>query len=642
MKRPDQHITETKSQRIFERIVPVEWVFREIKPDYGVDYLVEIFENNLSTGKTFFVQLKGATQEIKNNVFEKQFTTDNLDYYNSLALPVMIICVSVTTEQIWGIWANKLIEQNVLKDNQKTVTISLNKDYLLNESTFSHIASQTEIVKKLGLFTETDSSLTQSFNQHILKWIENFYSKSVSVKFNNLPKNLSLKYTSEGNIVKTVIETSSFSKSIETSGLREDLPFLYRPKFDAEDINDFNKDILLSIAISLAKYDVHGSIGLLTKLIAKHKLNDQKEWIELDPLGLLILAKEQNEIPYFDNLVQEIIKHKHYDLFLFFDLAYFIIGTDELQELRLKNLKYVIEITSDNQTKGTCHYNLGNIQRSSIGNPDAISNYIKAARLYPDYKNRLYWWREIAGLFFLNSHYKWAEICYKKSLELSNQKKDQKFLRIERTEPGEINLVHALIADCLFIQGKFTEANFQFEKYFKLYNHSAQEWKLKNMVCLELMGSKLDNVNLDRVESTKLCEQGLSIDESKEITEIFTKATELDPTNGLAWFNLGVALDKEQKFEESLFAFLMAGLIQDGDKEAQFNALTIAFTQQKLELMQAILIYIGEKHGDLVINELSDYIMQKNIPLEAKKGLIKAFGEMMEITKTMHNKTYKQ
>src|SRR5690606_32931398 len=117
------HITETKSQRIFERIVPAEWVCREIKPDYGVDYLVEIFDDNISTGKTFFVQLKGSTQEIEDDKFEKQLTTDNLKYYNSLALPVLIICVSVTTAQIWGIWANKLIEQKSIKEDQKTISL---------------------------------------------------------------------------------------------------------------------------------------------------------------------------------------------------------------------------------------------------------------------------------------------------------------------------------------------------------------------------------------------------------------------------------------------------------------------------------------------------------------------------------------
>jgi hypothetical protein len=229
MKRPDQHITETKSQRLFERIVPVEWVCREIKPDYGVDYLVEIFENNESTGRTFFVQLKGSTQEIEDNTFEKQITTDNLRYYNSLALPVIIICVSVTTEQIWGIWANKLIEQNPLKDNQKNLSLNLDKDYLLDELSFKLIANQTDILNKLGLSTETDSDLTNSFNEHILRWIENFFSQSVSVNFNHLPKHLKLNYCLRSDSVQTTIITSSYSKTIDIEGLNEELPFLYRP-----------------------------------------------------------------------------------------------------------------------------------------------------------------------------------------------------------------------------------------------------------------------------------------------------------------------------------------------------------------------------------------------------------------------------
>ena len=105
MKRPDQHIIETKSQRIFERLVPVEWVAREVKPDYGVDYLVEVFKNGESTGKTFFVQLKGSDQDIEKDTFKKQFEVENLHYYNSLALPVLIILVSVNSQPLKSIQA---------------------------------------------------------------------------------------------------------------------------------------------------------------------------------------------------------------------------------------------------------------------------------------------------------------------------------------------------------------------------------------------------------------------------------------------------------------------------------------------------------------------------------------------------------
>jgi tetratricopeptide (TPR) repeat protein len=638
MKRPDQHITETKSQRIFERIVPAEWVCREIKPDYGVDYLVEIFEDNQSTGKTFFVQLKGSTQEIKDDTFVKQITTDNLNYYNSLALPVIIICVSVSTEQIWGIWANKLIEQNQVKESQKTISVSLNNDYLLDESQLILIASQAELSNKLGLFTESNSDLTQSFNEHILRWIESFYSKSVSVKFNNLPIHLSIKHFQLNDSIETKLTTGTYSKTIEINGLNEELPFLHRPKFDANNVNDFNKDVLLSLAISLAKYDIQGTLNLLIKLVGKLDLINQEKWVEFDPLGLLILAKDQNEIHLYNRLVQEIIRIEKYELFLFFDLAYFVLGTTELQAYRIENLNTVIESTKDKQFQGTCHYNIGNIQRSNRGN--AIEHYIKAAKLFPDYRKRDYWWREIAGLFFLNQHYHWAEVCYKESLKLSAAGGEKKYFRLEKILHREKNLVLALIADCLFIQGKFKDANAHFEKYFDSIEHIPQEWILKNMVCLELMEGNLNGVKFERKESIKLCETSSSLSNNEKIIELLTKATELHPTNGLAWFNLGVSLDKKENYDEALFAFLMTGLIQDGDKEAQFNALTISFTQQKMDLMQAILIYITEKHNENVINDLSDYIMQKNMPLDAKKGLIKAFNEMIEVTKTMHNKVY--
>lgn len=639
MKRPEQHITETKSQRIFERIVPVEWVCREIKPDYGVDYLVEVFENNQSTGKTFFVQLKGSTQEIKEDTFEKQFTTDNLKYYNSLALPVIIICVSVKTEQIWGIWANRLIEQNPIKQKQKTISLSLDKEYLLDDSSFALIASQTEVLNKLGLFTETDSDLTKNFNEHILRWIEDFYSQSVSVEFNHLPRHLNLKFTSIGDLVQLTIYSNTFSKNIDINELHEDLPFLYRPVFDSNDVNNYNKEVLLSIAIALAQYDIKGTLNLLIKLSNEIDFSDRKKWIKIDPLGLLKLALRQNEIPLFNKLTQKLIEKEHYEMFLFFDLAYFVLETDELQEFRVKNLKAVIEKTTDSQLQGTCHYNIGNILKPKMDN--AIEHYFKAAKLFPDYRNSPYWWREIAGLLFGKKHYSWAEKCYRTSLSLSEISDDEKkYLRLETVSPREENLVTALIADCLFLQGKFNNANVLFEKYLKTTKNISQEWILKNMVCLELKNGKLDNVKFDRKKSINLCEKCLSISENKDIIEILTKATELYPTNGLAWFNLGVALDKELKFDEALFAFLMTGLIQDGDKEAQFNAITISFTQKKLEIMQALLLYINEKYDSSVINDLSDYIMKKNMPIDSKKGLIKTFSEMMEVIKTMHNNVY--
>ena len=44
MKRPRQHTTETESKKSLNSIIPDNWVLRELAPDYGLDYMVEIFK----------------------------------------------------------------------------------------------------------------------------------------------------------------------------------------------------------------------------------------------------------------------------------------------------------------------------------------------------------------------------------------------------------------------------------------------------------------------------------------------------------------------------------------------------------------------------------------------------------------------
>lgn len=633
MKRPEQHIIESKSSKIFQSIVPDEWVCREIKPDYGIDFLIEIFDNNNSTGNFFFVQLKGSAREIKDNTFIKQFSVDNLKYYQSLSLPVLIVCVSINTQKIWAIWANRLLEQTEVNHNQKSITISLNNEYLIDAKYFKKIKSQLEISTKVGFYTLPDSEIAKVFNEHLLRWIKTYYSESVSVDRNNLPKHLVLSYISTRNNMKINISGNGYTNTIEISELKEGESFLYRPVFTADDVNDYNKEILLEIAKALAKYDIKGSLKLLQSLIEKFELTNQNKRIPFDPIGLLILSKNSNSIHLFNDLVKKIIRLGFYELFLFFDLAYFVLENAELSKLRVENFEAVIANTDDDKIKGTCHYNIGIIMRPTDDN--AIQHYFKAARLFPDYRNRHYWWKEITGLLFSLQHHRWAQICYEKSLSLSAiPAEERNYFRLERTSQNEKDSIIALIADCLFMQGKFIEAHEKFEKYFLSVSNPPQEWFLKNMACLILVEGGYDSLEFDRERSLKLFKESLELVDSDEIIQKLKNAIKAHPTNGLAWYNLGVAQDKQQMLNEACFSFIMTGLFEDGDKEAQFNALVITHYLQNHLLLSALLVYIKSIHGISVINDLSDHIMRKNITLEEKKILIKVFDQVLnEIAK---------
>lgn len=67
-KRVVQHLIDEDAKALFQRSLPKEWVLREYRPDYGIDFDVEVFQKLEDGGETLgehvFIQLKG-TQKIK-------------------------------------------------------------------------------------------------------------------------------------------------------------------------------------------------------------------------------------------------------------------------------------------------------------------------------------------------------------------------------------------------------------------------------------------------------------------------------------------------------------------------------------------------------------------------------------------------
>ncbi len=64
MKRPRQHVMEDASGRLFQSLLPEEWIVRPILKDYGVDFEVELVDQEIVSGDRIWVQLK-STEEAK-------------------------------------------------------------------------------------------------------------------------------------------------------------------------------------------------------------------------------------------------------------------------------------------------------------------------------------------------------------------------------------------------------------------------------------------------------------------------------------------------------------------------------------------------------------------------------------------------
>lgn len=629
MQRPTQHIIDAEAQKILQNLLPSEWAVRDLKPDYGIDYMVEIFENFQATGKVFYIQLKGSDQEIKDNTFHKQMDIGTLEYYSTHILPVLLVFVSINTKQVWGIWSNKLLEAYTYKKNQKSLKISLGEQYLLKDEVIRLLSANLYLSDKLGIKFKYSTEKEELLNDNIKNWIDKFWGEKISSEFNNLPNHITLEYTSKNNDISIKLITNEATHTVKLKNVEENNPYLFRPIFCEDDINDLNKEILKVLALSFARYSIKGSLALIIKLLGGVSFKQD----DFDLLSIVSLAKHNNEVPLLIKTVKKMIDVKLYDISLSFCPAFFIYDNEDFEyhEARVEILNYYIKNIENDSLRGIAYYNLGNTFNGKINQRQAFLHYMKAIKFNSDYKNRPYWWRECAGLLFLTGHYKWAEHFYLKTSKLKSTVKEKSYFRVELRPKSEENILNALIGDCLFFQGKFEKAKLFFKHYFSLENSPSAEWLIKDSVCDYLISNGLDNITFNRALSSHYMAEAekLFVIKNSNVKDILSRSLEAYPLNGLAWFNLAFYESQEKNEERALWNYLTCALIQTWDSEAQMNSILLAIQLKEMEILSLLIQYFIDMNDFDIINQWANFISKQKVSLKEKKYLITSFSEMV-------------
>ncbi|PSN16192.1 hypothetical protein C7293_04010 [filamentous cyanobacterium CCT1] len=146
--RSEQHIIDENAQKLLRSLVPEGWVLRNYRPDYGIDYALEVFqtihegleEGSFETlGEHLFIQLKGKkkaqrrTQKIYNryNIEKAVFVEDKSNLVGELeviafplevselvtiqrmgaALPVILVVAELSTQKCYFICLNDYIDK---------------------------------------------------------------------------------------------------------------------------------------------------------------------------------------------------------------------------------------------------------------------------------------------------------------------------------------------------------------------------------------------------------------------------------------------------------------------------------------------------------------------------------------------------
>ncbi|ULQ61053.1 DUF4365 domain-containing protein [Brucepastera parasyntrophica] len=249
MERPIQHIIDSEAKKIFENSIPSEWVCRFQDSDYGIDYEIEIFEKNKSTGVIFKIQLKG-TQNIKkinkNEFVSFSLDIENVDYYlNQIKIPLFIVVVDVSNKDIF--WHNPILDNNLKDkyykaDNKKQKTISININ--TNNQLPKDIGKLQIEYSKIFEVISTKCYFEKTSNTEVLDYI-NVNQDSITLiqeKADMAKLKMVDELISKGNLDKAVSYLSSINNSNESTIVT---------KF---------KSLLLSEHIAIMKWIRHGNL----------------------------------------------------------------------------------------------------------------------------------------------------------------------------------------------------------------------------------------------------------------------------------------------------------------------------------------------------------------------------------------------
>ena len=123
--RPNNHITGDVAIRdISSKLIPEEWTINTPQSDYGLDLLVEVVNNNMTTGKFFFIQSKGTINSSQQDSISYSLEVERIKDYSKIAIPVLFVYYSKADNRFWGRWMNSLYDTLTEKQQrQKKVTL---------------------------------------------------------------------------------------------------------------------------------------------------------------------------------------------------------------------------------------------------------------------------------------------------------------------------------------------------------------------------------------------------------------------------------------------------------------------------------------------------------------------------------------
>jgi tetratricopeptide (TPR) repeat protein len=555
--RPRAHLVEELSLRRFAEKLPNSWLPRPVLPDYGVDREIEIFDvDGKATGLKLAVQLK-ATDDGR-RADRVSIKVDLIDYLVSLENLAIIVRYDSTTDIFRWQWAKRIRTNSKVAKGQKSFTHRFDASDVWNEDTPGIIERALQARRALRSFPPSfpmpirlniDASAeanSYSIERALHNIIDGSGASLVSAGEELIPVEMKV-YARSGYISLNLDEISGVSFDIDTS-----------------DKDLLESAMLYAMVVLFAQNRLywHAKCAGKAILIGRHFACNIEMAISAsvafsdDPMALAELA-----------ILNELhIAETGYYPFVLTSLIEKSARTGDMAPVERFLTAALGALDGDPLRAALIHYSSGNALRTRNA-ARAMSHYIRAKRLRPEYKDADYFLREVAGTLFNIGRYKWAANFYSRAA-------------IKNPDPA----VQLLLGDALLRSGNAQVAAVCFDRAMQSEQHLLAEEATVKLLLSESLVSEYGPVIT--TDWSRPMADVLNVESGRIFWQNhLAKVNALDP---LAQFNLGVDEMQRGQFKTAVVRFIACATIQNNDVEAWVNATITAF--QAGEMVLALIL----------------------------------------------------
>ncbi|HPT28030.1 MAG TPA: DUF4365 domain-containing protein [Bryobacteraceae bacterium] len=140
VRRAATHVIDTKAVRTVIAALPESWLVRGLEErDYGIDMMLEIFDEDYPTGDLVFAQIKGTESKFCAPVKHPAFPVKTLLYAELFVQPFFIFYCSLADKLTHFVWLQKYIQAKLDHEtscwrNQHSVAIHFPPDNVLSSN----------------------------------------------------------------------------------------------------------------------------------------------------------------------------------------------------------------------------------------------------------------------------------------------------------------------------------------------------------------------------------------------------------------------------------------------------------------------------------------------------------------------------